>query len=349
VTTCPQCHSVIDAGDEFCGDCGTRVAGAVAISPTTVMQDPAAAFPAPPPGDERSQAGTQPWSTEKPEPARASVVSSRPQDSELLGQAAPNEFYVGHRLQYKDSQAENLDPLSFRFIAAISLHCFLLWIVWLVGAIVLGIAVLVLGPLGIVLEVVWWLAVGVVVWWVPILSSLSEWKFTLDDKGGTAPAVFGHICAVLERRQTPTTKLGIKRLKLGGSATRDYLYVQDGIFRAYVSCFAYGEDLYVGWTLWWRLSLVRWWLTMWRRWFQSLTLRGSELYNVHRYDYAKALREAIHSSTREGLDVATGLVVASPGSGTFGSDLAIEEISISQDKLDSGADRFLTKFEDGRQ
>ncbi|MGP0048886.1 MAG: hypothetical protein ACLPZR_08580, partial [Solirubrobacteraceae bacterium] len=85
----------------------------------------------------------------------------------MLGQAAPNQFYVGQRLQYKDSQAENLDPLSFRFIAAVALHCFLLWILWIVGAAVLALGVLVLGRVAILLEVVWWLAVGVVVWWVP--------------------------------------------------------------------------------------------------------------------------------------------------------------------------------------
>ena len=40
----------------------------------------------------------------------------------------------------------------------------------------------------------------------------------------------------------------------------------------------YGQDLYVGWTMWWRLSAVRFFWTMVKRYYQALTLRGSELH-----------------------------------------------------------------------
>ena len=102
------------------------------------------------------------------------------------------------------------------------------------------------------------------------------------------------------------------------------MYVQDGIFRGYLA-FPYGRDLYVGWTYWWRISAVHWlWIAL-TRIFQHLTLRGSQLYAIHRYDGAKALREAIHGAAREGLDAASGSV-AFQGTGTVGSDLRVEEI-----------------------
>jgi hypothetical protein len=82
--------------------------------------------------------------------------------------------------------------------------------------------------------------------------------------------------------------------------------------------------------MWWRLSAVRWLWVLVTRFYQALTLRGSELHWVHRYDSAKALREAVHGAAREGLDVAAGLIQAG-SMGTAGSGIAVEELGSMED------------------
>jgi hypothetical protein len=254
---------------------------------------------------------------------------SQPMD-ELLGQAAPNQMYLGNRLLYRDGGAESLDPVSPRYIQALLVHWFTLFVIWLMVAIVTVIVfVIILGSntlAGLVL-VVAWLAIGIVAWWFPVWVSLSEWKFMLDGKGAAGPPAFEHIGWALRHRHTPIDRLSVHRLSLSGRASRDYLYAQDGVFRAYICCFAYGDDLYVGWTLWWRVSAIRWFWTLAVRAYQALTLRGSELHFVHRYDSAKALREAIHGAVRQGLDAASGLV-SFQGTGTIGSEIPVEEVGL---------------------
>ena len=98
----------------------------------------------------------------------------------------------------------------------------------------------------------------------------------------------------------------IRRISQPGVPTRDYLEVKDGIFSGYVSCFAYGNDLYVGWTFWLYLSPFRWLLVWIRSLYATFTLRGSDLYATLRYDTARAMREALHAACREGIDVAAG-------------------------------------------
>jgi hypothetical protein len=245
------------------------------------------------------------------------------------GQAVPNQFYVGQRLAYNPDRAESLDPISGRYLKALLLHWLIIGIVFAVGSAAIAVFQLVFGSGKLIYLVggLWWLIMGIVAWWFPVWVGLSEWRFMVDGKADAAHAAFDHVAWAFQQRDTPVQRLRVHRLSLGRGASRDYLYAQDGIFRAYIACFAYGRDLYVGWTLWWRLSAVRWLVVLIKRYYQAFTLRGSELHTVHRYDSAKALREAVHGAAREGLDAATGLV-AFRGSGTVGSEIAVDQISV---------------------
>ena len=62
----------------------------------------------------------------------------------------------------------------------------------------------------------------------------------------------------------------------------------------------------MGWTFWLRISPLRWFLMLLARLWQTLMRRGTDLYVSLRYDYARAMREAMHSVAREGVDVAVG-------------------------------------------
>ncbi len=239
----------------------------------------------------------------------------------MLGEAAPNDQYTGLRLVYGEGPAQSLDPLSWRFFLALCFH-------WLIGYALSWVLIGLLFLLGVrspdAIGIVWLL------WFVafaftPVLASISEWKFMVDGKGEAAPQAFDHIAWVIRARETPINRLSVRRVRLGLGASRDYLYGQMGMFRGYVSCFSFGRDLYIGWTFWWRLSTIRWWLLFIQRLFHIVTLRGSEVHSIHRYDNAKALREAIHSAARQGVDAASG-EIAFQGSGTIGTDIPIDTL-----------------------
>ncbi len=252
-------------------------------------------------------------------PAAASLPGL-PADTPVLGQAVPNDQYMGLRLVYGDGPAESLDPVSsVRFLAQLSSHwffCFAAGFFFTFVLFVVGIRSP--GALGLL-----WLLWIVAFSFIPVRASISEWKFMVDGKAAASGQAFEHITWVIRQRQTPVSRISVGRVKLGRGATRDYLNCRLGVFQGYVSCFPFGHDLYLGWTFWWRLSTARFWLLVIQRWFHGLTLRNSELHWILRYDEAKALREAIHSAARQGVDAASGQV-SFQGEGTIGTDIPID-------------------------
>lgn len=344
MTVCSSCGAAVATGDSFCGGCGQPVQLSDA-GPPSGGDDPAAIDRPPRPGATLGASIDLPPPPQRPPspPVRAHgagggsdprgvVIAAADHDSELEGQAVPNQFYVGQRLGYKDGGAENLDPVNLRFALGLLMHWAAVFFIFVVGGAVIFVVGRILGStkLAGILDFFWWLAVGIVAWWFPVWVSISEWKFMVNGKAAASGAAFQHITSVFERRQSPVDRLKVHRLSLGRSQSREYLYVQDGVFRAYVACFPFGHDLYVGWTMWWRLSAVRWFWTIIKRYYQAFTLRGSELHQVHRYDSAKALREAVHGAAREGLDAAAGLV-RPDGTGTAGSSIAVEDLGAMED------------------
>jgi hypothetical protein len=140
----------------------------------------------------------------------------------------------------------------------------------------------------------------------PIPVVLSEWKYLVDEAGAARPIVFEHVTYAFRRRNTPVDSLGVRRLSLPGGITRDYLEITQGDFTGYISCFEEGNDLYVGWTFWLRMRPWRWFLLRLERLWHEVTQKANELYVTLRYESAKAMREAMHSAAREGIDVAVG-------------------------------------------
>ncbi len=271
----------------FCGECGARLDADAA--PVAVAS--------PPPRPPLPTAGDQ-----------------------VLGRAAPNDHYLGLRLTYREDSAEALDPVtSWRLWAELSLH----WAVCLGIGVVVTVVLAVLGirspgALGLL-----WLLLIVSYAFIPVWASISEWKFMVDDRAEVAEQAFEHIAWVLRERETPISRLRVGRVRLGQGASRDYLHCRLGVFQGVVSCFPFGRDLYVGWTFWWRLSTVRFWMLVVQRMFHAYTLRSSGLHWVLRYDRAKALREVIHSAARQGVDAASG-GIEFQGAGTIGTDIPIE-------------------------
>ena len=145
------------------------------------------------------------------------LVPPAVQDSELEGQAVPNQFYVGQRLGYSTGGAESLDPLNSRFIGALLLHWAIVFTIFLVGSGAIVLLGRILGSVTLMglLLAVWWLVMGVVAWWFPIWASISEWKFMVDGKASAAATAFQHITWAFEQRRSPVDRVRVHRLSFG--------------------------------------------------------------------------------------------------------------------------------------
>jgi hypothetical protein len=259
---------------------------------------------------------------------------SFPQGDAAVGQATPNATYTGMRLMYSPIPEPTFDPLfNWRFAVQMAVRYWLYGWVYLFGAlagiVICGLIALAGGiAAGVTLFVIAAVVAGLVLsccfWFLTIPIQLSEWKFSVDRKAAAAPIVFDHIAWVLRERETPLDQMQVRRLRLPGDGVRDYLELRRGIFAGYVACFPYGQDLYVGWTFWVRLSPFRWICMVIARIWQSITNRGSDLYTSLRYDSARAMRESMHSATREGVDVAIGRLTGQ-GHGIVGSTMSLVE------------------------
>jgi hypothetical protein len=264
---------------------------------------------------------------------------------ELLGQAAPNTVYLGQRMMYeKEQQLEDFDPLhSWRYWLEMFRKALLTWLIWAVGFIPIfivgGILSIIASTFGAIiaglLVIAWCIVMACVFWLGKLPGQLSEWKFSVDDRGEAAPIVFDHIAWALHRRNAPVDSVQLRRFKVMGQGTRDELEIRQGVFYALVSCLANGSDLYIGWTFWLYMSPARFFWTALRRLLWELRFRGHAIYVNLQFDRTKAFREALHSAVREGVDVAAGQV-APQGQGTVGSLVPVV-VDGSLDNEDAGS------------
>jgi hypothetical protein len=339
---CAYCNTPIIENDKFCGGCGQSVPSRSEVPLTAFIgdePDPYATVASAVPPESSPELPGRAW----PGTAEASGAPVWPGSDELVeateasvGQATPNSTYIGMRLQYDKEPEPSFDPLeNVRFLRQLFFRGFVYWLVYILGAIVAGIFFLVASVAigrGLAFagySICGFLTVLVLLcmyWLLPLPVLLSEWKFSVDGKGAAASVAFEHIAWTLKQRETPLDSVQVRRLRLPGSGPRDYLELQHGLFLGYIACFPYGKDLYVGWTFYFRLSPLRWVLMFLARIWQTLSNRHTNLYVTLRYDSARAMREAMHSAAREGLDVAIGQL-APQGHGTVGGQLRVTEIA----------------------
>jgi hypothetical protein len=286
-TACEGCGLPLAQDEMFCGNCGYRV----------------------------SAPGSMPAGGGRSLSAADGFLASA-----ALGQATPNATYLGQRLLYEKEPEASFDPSTNpRFLFQLFRQAGLFVALYLVCALVSYIffTLVDVGGMGSSAFRLWAIcgALSAVILLIvflllPVTALLSEWKFLVDDKGEAGPVAFEHIVFALQRRETPLEVVQIRRLRLPGGLTRDYLELRRGIFTGVVSCFPHGEDLYVGWTFWLRLSPLRWLRRPLAGLWYGITQRGSDLYLTLSYEPAKAMRDAMHSAAREGVDVAAGQLAA---------------------------------------
>jgi hypothetical protein len=291
----------------FCGNCGQPTAPPQPRDAVLVSTVIGAAMPEARPATESRPAGHD--------------------DSVLDPAALARAVAAGARLSYAKPEG-SFDPIgNWKLLRQFAVQAIMYVAVYVALGVVFGLlfGILALIGLGLKALVLWYVGAGLagllfvcLYWLIPVPAQLSEWKILVDGKGSVAPVIFDHIAWALQRRQTPVDEAKVRKLKLAGGEGRDYLEVRRALFSGLICCFAYGEDLYVGWTFWLRVSPLRCSLMFLARLWQILMRRGNDMYVTLRYDYAKAMQEAMHNSAREGVDVAIGEQSAQ-GQGTASS------------------------------
>jgi hypothetical protein len=150
------------------------------------------------------------------------------------------------------------------------------------------------------------IALTLAFWLLPVPALLGEWSRLLCFQAPAAQTALGHVKEALDRHAIPSDTIEVRPISPPGEGRRHYLELRRGFFAGYISCFAHGHDLYIGWTYWIYVSPLRV-LQMWiGRRIQDHTGRGNDMYQTLRYESAKATIAAIHACTLDGVETATG-------------------------------------------
>jgi hypothetical protein len=340
---CQNCQQPVSVLDAFCGTCGQPVSAPV---PVPAKAGPADHTPVPvsagsvPAGSVSADSGPPSSAGGGRGGAWAAGLAATGPSDGAASFLSPNATYHGLRLLYNQVPEPPYDPLfSWPVLRQFWIRGLMYGVAYLVGAVLAGIPLgllgLVTGGVGFIIWVIGavltWLTLFVLYWLVPVYAMVSEWKYSVEDKGATAPISLDHIAWSVTRRKTPVDSMQIRRLNLAGGASRDYLELRRGLFTGYICSFSYGEDLYVAWTLWVRVSGLRLIVMLISRLWQTVMQRGTDLYTTLRFDYARAMREAMHNAAREGVEVAIG-VLAAQGQGTVQrTQVAVADLTAAED------------------
>jgi hypothetical protein len=149
-----------------------------------------------------------------------------------------------------------------------------------------------------------------VVFWVVLLAvrvpePIAEWRVLLTDRAGSATATYSQIAGSLRARRMPIN-YEVKPVNTGSprDGVRYRLLLRENFYVAYVSVFAYGTSLYLGWMMWRTRRGGQLVLQFLVDMVGGMLGRTDPELLMLRTERPRAMREAVHSSCREGLFVA---------------------------------------------
>lgn len=148
---------------------------------------------------------------------------------------------------------------------------------------------------------------SVVGFWFILLATklqepISEWHVLLADRAPAAESVYNVIVGRARDRSLPLYPY-TRRLPTSFGPVNNRLVLVDGHYEAYITVFAYGSGLYLGWTMW----RSRRGAHLIGRYLADIFRNMGQLDPVSRMlrtEQARAMREAVHAVCREGLHVA---------------------------------------------
>ena len=167
----------------------------------------------------------------------------------------------------------------------------------------------------------------VVLFLVKIQEPVAEWKTLIEGKAAAAESSYAAIYHSLARRKIPV-EVEARRIRsdLLDDSVNNRLIIVERSYVAYVSVFAFGTSLYVGWTMWRDrrgFALVAQFI---KDLIGAMLGRTGIINQMLRTERVRAMREAVHSAVREGVDAAVE-GIDRPIAPTFGYDIPIESMS----------------------
>lgn len=172
------------------------------------------------------------------------------------------------------------------------------------------------------------------VFWVVLLFSripepIAEWKVLLEGKSAAAEHAYAAIYGSLARRRIPVNAepSRVRSDVLTREVVNNRLIISEGGYQAYATVFAYGTSLYVGWTMWRNRLGARLIWTFIKDLLGGMVGRTGMINQMLRTEKVRAMREAVHSAVREGVEVAIQGVEVSMTS-TFGYEIPIQDLSV---------------------
>ncbi|GAA3456652.1 adhesin [Dactylosporangium matsuzakiense] len=170
---------------------------------------------------------------------------------------------------------------------------------------------------------------GFVAFWLVLLLAkfqepVAEWKTLIEGKAAAAESSYAAIYHSLARRRIPVGVTARRiRSDLLNESVNNRLIVTERTYVAYVSVFAFGTSLYVGWMMWRNrrgASLIAQFV---KDLVGSMLGRTGIINQMLRTERVRAMREAVHSAVREGVDAAVD-GIQMPIAATFGYEIPIE-------------------------
>jgi hypothetical protein len=161
-----------------------------------------------------------------------------------------------------------------------------------------------------------------------IEEPVAEWRTLLENKAPAASSAYAAIYGSLARRRIPvnTVAMRIRSDVLTREVVNNRLVLTERSYLAYVSVFPYGTSLYVGWTMFRTRRGAVLIGTYLKDLLGALVGRTGLVNQMLRTEKVRAMREALHSAVREGVEVAVqGIEV--PIAATFGQDIPIQDIT----------------------
>jgi hypothetical protein len=142
---------------------------------------------------------------------------------------------------------------------------------------------------------------GIVTFLIVVLGSkvtepIGEWRTLLPNRAGQAESYYRVIAAVLRRRDLPIIpQLRRVQLNTPGRPVKHAMVLSEDSYQTYVTVFAYGTSLYVGWQMWRRRSGGQ----LIKRALVDRVTAANLVTSMLRTDRARAVREAVHLACRE--------------------------------------------------
>lgn len=229
------------------------------------------------------------------------IPTGGPSDWAASGAVGPNGAYRSQTLQYRDVELNFDETVSYSTLKNLALTAF--WSSVLVF-VLLGLlpAILAGDPDAMSPGLLF----SIVVFWVVLLAvrlnePVSEWKTLLEDKAAASSSAYAAIYGALARRRIPVSAVPARvRSDITPEVVHNRLVITSGRYVAYVTVFAYGTSLYVGWTMWRSRPGAVVIGHFVKDIVGGILNRAGNVQQMLRTERPRAMREAVHSAAREG-------------------------------------------------